>query len=80
MSERSPGGILAAVVTLFRADETIDDDSWRRVIDFLVAGGIDGSAMENYRKTSRAQLPARSNTGMTLGLGDCKVWSESSLS
>jgi 4-hydroxy-tetrahydrodipicolinate synthase len=42
MSERSPGGILTAVVTPFRADETIDYDSWRRVIEFLIAGGIDG--------------------------------------
>ena len=42
MRHGTPAGILTAVVTPFNEDESIDYDSWLRVIEFLIASDIDG--------------------------------------
>jgi 4-hydroxy-tetrahydrodipicolinate synthase len=42
MRHGTPAGILTAVVTPFHEDESIDYDSWSRVIEFLIASDING--------------------------------------
>src|SRR4051812_21305549 len=42
MAKKSPEGIVTAVVTPFHADESIDYDAWRKVLEFLIASGVDG--------------------------------------
>lgn len=45
MPKKPPQGIVPAVVTPFHQDESIDYDSWRRVLEFLIASGVDGLFM-----------------------------------
>jgi 4-hydroxy-tetrahydrodipicolinate synthase len=42
VENRSPQGIVPALVTPFRADERIDFTAWQNIIDFLIASGVDG--------------------------------------
>jgi len=39
---RLTGGILPAVVTPFRDDERIDYPAWQRILEMLIASGVDG--------------------------------------
>jgi 4-hydroxy-tetrahydrodipicolinate synthase len=42
MEPRSPKGIVPALVTPFRADERIDYTAWQKIIDLMIANGVDG--------------------------------------
>ena len=42
MVSGSPQGIVPALVTPFRADERIDFSAWQKIIDLLIASGVDG--------------------------------------
>jgi 4-hydroxy-tetrahydrodipicolinate synthase len=42
MEVASPKGIVPALVTPFRADERIDFSAWQRIIDLMIASGVDG--------------------------------------
>jgi len=42
MAEHSPSGIVPAVVTPFKDDESIDYGAWQNIIEFLIAGGVHG--------------------------------------
>jgi 4-hydroxy-tetrahydrodipicolinate synthase len=42
VSTPTPHGIVPALVTPFRTDERIDYSAWQRIIDFLIASGVDG--------------------------------------
>jgi len=42
VENRSPQGIVPALVTPFRADERIDFTAWQKIIDLMVASGVDG--------------------------------------
>jgi 4-hydroxy-tetrahydrodipicolinate synthase len=42
MENRSPHGIVPALVTPFRADERIDYSAWQNIIDLMIASGVDG--------------------------------------
>jgi 4-hydroxy-tetrahydrodipicolinate synthase len=40
--QRSPEGIIPALVTPFRSDERIDFTAWQRIIDVQIEAGVDG--------------------------------------
>jgi 4-hydroxy-tetrahydrodipicolinate synthase len=42
MENRSPRGIVPALVTPFRSDERIDFALWQDIIDLMIASGVDG--------------------------------------
>jgi 4-hydroxy-tetrahydrodipicolinate synthase len=42
MAEHPPSGIVPAVVTPFKDDESIDYGAWQNIIEFLIAGGVHG--------------------------------------
>ena len=42
MPDRPLAGVVAAVVTPFREDERIDYGAWQRILDRLIAAGVDG--------------------------------------
>jgi len=42
VENRAPQGIVPALVTPFRADERIDFTAWQKIIDLMIASGVDG--------------------------------------
>jgi 4-hydroxy-tetrahydrodipicolinate synthase len=73
MAKKPPAGIVPAVVTPFHADESIDYDSWRKVLEFLISSGVDGLFLlggggefyalnENARKEA-VKFAARTSNG-----------------
>ncbi len=42
MPKHLPQGIVPALVTPFRQDERIDFSAWQKIIDLMIAGGVDG--------------------------------------
>lgn len=63
MPEDTPSGIVTALVTPFRADESIDYELWENVIEHLIASGINGlfavgTGGEFYALTERERRDA----------------------
>ena len=42
MSGKAPKGLFVPLVTPFHADENIDYEGYKRVIDYVIEGGMDG--------------------------------------
>ena len=42
MSGKAPKGLFVPLVTPFHADESIDYEGYKRVIDYVIEGGMDG--------------------------------------
>lgn len=50
MSGKAPKGLFVPLVTPFHADESIDYEGYKRVIDYVIEGGMDGVLVGRHHR------------------------------